>query len=116
MTDSKFKIAAACDSIKDLLLAKNAKYGDSALSPVRVFSKSSTVEQILVRIDDKISRIQRAEGLVEKDEDVVQDLIGYLILLQIAIADSGAWKGENGYDRVDPWKELDNDYSHRCPD
>ena len=45
-----------------------------------------------------------------------QDLIGYLILLQIAIADSGAWKGENGYDRVDPWKELDNDYSHRCPD
>ena len=25
-------------------------------------------------------------------------------------------EGENGYDRVDPWKELDNDYSHRCPD
>ena len=54
--------------------------------------------------------------MVEKDEDVVQDLIGYLILLQIAIADSGTWKGENGYDKVDPWKELDADYSHRCPD
>ena len=40
----------------------------------------------------------------------MQDLIGYLILLQIAIADSGAWKGENGYDKADPWKELDNDY------
>ena len=43
------------------------------------------MEQILVRIDDKLSRISRGSGLVGDDEDVIQDLIGYLILLQIAI-------------------------------
>lgn len=74
-----------CDEIKELLLDKNAKYGDSALNPARVFSRASKVEQILVRIDDKISRIQRGAGLVGKDEDVINDLIGYLVLLKIAL-------------------------------
>lgn len=78
-------IAAVCDSIKKLLLEKNKKYGDSALSPVRVFSKATTTEQLLVRIDDKLSRIQKGAGLVAEDEDVVNDLIGYLILLKIAM-------------------------------
>jgi hypothetical protein len=66
-------------------LTKNLKYGDSALNPVRVFSQASVKEQLLVRIDDKLSRIQRGAGLIGNDEDVIQDLIGYLILLQIAI-------------------------------
>ena len=75
------KIAAACDRVKEMLLAKNAAYGDSALSPVRIFSKSSTEEQILVRIDDKLSRLSRGSAA---GEDVIDDLIGYLILLKIA--------------------------------
>ena len=78
-------ITDACDSIKTLLLEKNRKYGDSALSPMRVFSKASSVEQLLVRIDDKLSRIQKGAGLVAADEDVIQDLIGYLVLLKIAL-------------------------------
>lgn len=74
-----------CDDIKELLLEKNRKYGDSALNPNRIFSKADAVEQILVRIDDKLNRIQKGAGLLANDEDVVSDLIGYLVLLKIAL-------------------------------
>jgi hypothetical protein len=72
-----------CDAIKQLLLEKNAAYKDSALNPVRIFSKADTVEQIRVRIDDKLSRLHNG---VDGDaaEDTLRDLIGYLILLRIA--------------------------------
>lgn len=86
LNGNQLKIAQVCDEVKTLLLEKNAKYGDSALSPSRIFSKASTVEQLLVRIDDKLNRIQKGAGLLASDEDVVQDLIGYLILLKIALA------------------------------
>jgi len=86
-TESQIKIAQVCDDIKALLLEKNAKYGDSALNPVRVMSQASPVEQILVRIDDKLSRIKRG-GILEDDEDVVSDLIGYFVLLKIALSSS----------------------------
>jgi hypothetical protein len=85
MSNTQQDIERVCDSIKTLLLQKNEKYGDSALNPVRVMSQSSPVEQILVRIDDKLSRIKRGAGLLANDEDVVQDLIGYFILLKIAL-------------------------------
>ena len=75
-------IAEACDSIKELLLEKNRKYGNSALNPCRVFSKADSVEQLKVRIDDKINRIKNEQN--DEDEDVVKDLIGYLVLLIIA--------------------------------
>lgn len=84
MTQTQFDIACICDDIKNLLLGKNAKYGDSAINPSRIFSKASPVEQILVRIDDKLSRIGKGIGLVANDEDVIDDLIGYLVLLKIA--------------------------------
>jgi hypothetical protein len=76
------EIEAECLEVMKVLVEKNAKYGDAALSPVRVFSKASAIEQILVRIDDKISRAKK--GHPGEDEDVVLDLIGYLILLRIA--------------------------------
>ena len=85
MSNTQQDIERVCDNIKTLLLQKNEKYGDSALNPVRVMSQSSPVEQILVRIDDKLSRIKRGAGLLANDEDVVQDLIGYFILLKIAL-------------------------------
>ena len=84
MTETQFEIACICDDIKNLLLGKNAKYGDSAINPSRIFSKASPVEQILVRIDDKLSRISKGIGLIANDEDVIDDLIGYLVLLKIA--------------------------------
>lgn len=85
MTNTQSDIRRICDGIKELLLEKNAKYGDSALEPVRCMSQSSAVEQILVRIDDKLSRISRGTGLVGDDEDVIDDLIGYFVLLKIAL-------------------------------
>ena len=86
LTETQSQISAICDDIKELLLYKNRKYGNSALKPVRIFSKSDSVEQILVRIDDKLNRIQQGAGLLDEDEDVVVDLIGYLGLLKIALA------------------------------
>ena len=77
-------IAQVCDEIKSLLLEKNAKYGDSALNPKRIFSSSGSTEQILVRIDDKLSRIATRGYRGEQDEDTLSDLIGYLVLLKVA--------------------------------
>lgn len=74
-------IEQECDSIKALLLAKNRAYGNSALDPVRIFSKSDPIEQIRVRIDDKLSRLSRGSSA---GEDVEQDLLGYLVLLRVA--------------------------------
>jgi hypothetical protein len=84
MTDTQIQIASICDDVKNLLLSKNIKYGDSAINPSRIFSHASPVEQILVRIDDKLSRIGKGIGLIANDEDVIDDLIGYLVLLKIA--------------------------------
>ena len=84
--DTQSHIAIICDSVKDLLIEKNKKYGDSALTPSRIFSQSSPVEQLLVRIDDKLNRIQKGAGLLANDEDVLMDLMGYLVLLKIALA------------------------------
>ena len=39
------------------------------------------MEQIRVRIDDKLSRLARGQAA---GEDVVLDLIGYLVLLRVA--------------------------------
>lgn len=68
--------------IGDTLVEKNRAYGDSALNPVRVFSKADTTEQLRVRIDDKLSRIARGHDY--GNEDTIRDLIGYLVLILIA--------------------------------
>ena len=77
-------IAEICNDIRDLLLTKNRAYGNSALNPIRIFSKADAKEQILVRIDDKLNRIKQGSDILDNDEDVIQDLIGYLILLKNA--------------------------------
>ncbi len=62
------------------LTAKNARYGDSAAHPLRVFSRAPADEQLRVRLDDKLSRLARGTGLGD-DEDTLLDLVGYLALL-----------------------------------
>ena len=79
---SEEDIIKVCDEIKAFLVDKNRKYGDSALNPIRIFSTASTIEQLNVRLDDKLSRIVRGKG--KEDEDVEKDMIGYLVLKQIA--------------------------------
>jgi hypothetical protein len=75
-------INRVCNEIKDLLMQKNLAYGDSALDPVRIFSKADPTEQLLVRIDDKLSRFSR--GKEYPGDNDINDLVGYLILLKIA--------------------------------
>lgn len=75
-------IKEVCDSLCVMLIEKNRKYGDSALTPLRVFSEADPMEQLKVRIDDKLSRIRSAQS--DEDEDVLDDLLGYLVLLKIA--------------------------------
>lgn len=81
-TDTYQEICATLDEVRDLLSTKNRRYGDSALRPVRFFSKASPLEGIRVRIDDKLSRL--VSGQQDDDEDIELDLIGYLVLLRIA--------------------------------
>tara|TARA_R100000664_G_scaffold34245_1_gene55687 strand:- start:8121 stop:8522 length:402 start_codon:yes stop_codon:yes gene_type:complete len=84
MKDTEQLIEEMCDSMKELLLQKNRSYGDSATNPSNVFSKGSPVDSICARIDDKLMRIQN-RGINDKTEDTVSDLIGYLILLKVAM-------------------------------
>lgn len=72
-------IEATCTMVCDFLLEKNAAYGNSAAEPVRIFSKADPLEQIRVRIDDKLSRLMRG-GSYQGDNDVL-DLLGYLVLM-----------------------------------
>jgi hypothetical protein len=93
MNDSQKAIEEECDALKRMLLEKNRAYGDSALRPLRVFSRASSVEQILVRLDDKLSRLARGSAA---GEDVELDLMGYLVLLRVArrMETSKAGEGE----------------------
>jgi hypothetical protein len=76
------KVYKVLSEITDLLVSKNLKYGNSALEPIGIFSKLDPREGLLIRIDDKLKRIKN--GSLEKDdEDVINDLIGYLVLLKI---------------------------------
>ena len=77
-------IKEVSQEVTNLLLEKNNAYGDSALRPVGIFSKGNAVDSLCARIDDKLMRI-KSKGITDATEDTVQDLIGYLILLKIAI-------------------------------
>lgn len=75
------KITMTCDGLARLLVAKNTRYGNSALEPMRVFSRADPADGILVRLDDKLSRIKYASNggnLLRKND--IADMIGYLIL------------------------------------
>lgn len=69
-------------NMASLIQYKNTKYGDSATNPLNIFtkhlSKESNTNSILVRLDDKLSRVANSENLNFND---VCDLMGYLSLL-----------------------------------
>ncbi len=79
--DMEQDIAQVCNEIKALLIEKNKAYGNSVANPVGVFSKCDPMEQINVRIDDKLSRIARGKEFAGDDTEL--DLIGYLILKRV---------------------------------
>lgn len=82
LTESQMKIVEICDGMKDLLLYKNQKYGDSALNPNNIFYKGNSTNSIKIRLDDKIGRIKNCEETRIND---VADVIGYCTLLLVSI-------------------------------
>lgn len=80
--DFESKVWDITGSVAKLLIEKNKSYGDSALNPIRCFSKLNSLEGIKLRIDDKLSRIRNGNNSF--NEDTILDLIGYLVLLKIA--------------------------------
>ena len=83
-TSAGREIYDSCHEIAHMLIKKNIAYGNSALEPVRIFSKADAREQLHVRIDDKLSRIMKGTSYVGDND--IDDLIGYLVLLKIAKA------------------------------
>jgi len=80
------EILAEAIYVTKMLIQKNISYGNSALYPASIFSKGTAVEQLSARLDDKLNRIKNNqtfenEGMI----DAVDDILGYLILLKIAI-------------------------------
>jgi len=81
-TSAGHKIWETAHEIAHMLIKKNIAYGNSALDPIRIFSKADAREQLHVRIDDKLSRIMRGTEYIGDND--IDDLIGYLVLLKIA--------------------------------
>ena len=76
------EIWQTCHEIAHMLIKKNIAYGNSALDPVRIFSKAGPREQLHVRIDDKLNRLMK--GTEYPGDNDIDDLIGYLVLLKIS--------------------------------
>ena len=76
--DMADEIMKVCSEIENMLLSKNASYGNSAANPINIFSNATAIEQINVRIDDKLNRLARGHEFSGEDTEI--DLIGYLIL------------------------------------
>ena len=95
MPEFSAQVSEVLEKIKDLLISKNKKYGNSALEPLGVFSQLSAKDGLLVRIDDKLKRIKNG-SLNQDDEDVINDLIGYLVLLKIHALDASKYDELDG--------------------
>jgi len=90
-TDTQERIRAKCAEMAEFLVEKNRSYGDSALRPVGIFASGDPVANLAARIDDKLARVRNAPDAY--GEDVVKDLTGYLVLLQIALEDRSPEEG-----------------------
>lgn len=102
MPEFSTQVSDVLIEIKELLISKNKKYGNSALEPLGVFSQLSAKDGLLIRIDDKLKRIKNG-SLDRDDEDVINDLIGYLVLLKIHA------NQESNFDELDGshnWKSV----------
>ena len=78
------KICEIMGAMKDLLLYKNQKYGDSAINPKKIFYKGDSTNSILIRLDDKIGRVMSNTEDKPRVNDVC-DIIGYCTLLLISM-------------------------------
>ena len=95
---SSQRIQEIGNAVISMLLEKNKAYGDSALNPANIFAKGTAIDNLCSRIDDKLMRIKN-KGISDKTEDTINDLIGYLILLKIAIENETLYLNQNENER-----------------
>ena len=82
--DTQEQIKGLCNAMRDLLLEKNLRYGNAALSPLKIFSRNDASNSIKVRLDDKLNRIKNRPDDDPKANDVC-DVIGYCFLLLMSM-------------------------------
>lgn len=83
-TDTQQKLSDVLDGMKNLLLYKNRKYGDSAINPKKIFYKGDSTNSILIRLDDKLGRVMSNTDDKPRVNDVA-DIIGYCTLLLVSM-------------------------------
>lgn len=84
LAPTQVKIAEITEAMKDLLLYKNQKYGDSAINPKSIFYKGDATNSILIRLDDKLGRVKANTEDKPRVNDVC-DIIGYCVLLLVSL-------------------------------
>lgn len=82
ITQTQEEIGRICAEISNLLIYKNQKYGNSAIEPINIFYKGDNENSILIRLDDKLSRIKNNKKDIRVND--ICDTIGYLVLLLIS--------------------------------
>jgi len=77
--ESNFKesLDVVLGDLRELLLSKNRKYGNSMFEPSGIFFKGDRLAAINSRIDDKLARKKSDQD--DEDEDIDMDLMGYLV-------------------------------------
>ena len=80
MPDFEADLDGALDRVRAMLIEKNRRYGDSALRANPITSVSDAIK---LRMFDKMRRLE--SGDPGEDEDVWLDLLGYGVLLSIAV-------------------------------
>lgn len=91
MTHEEFKktLTKEVEELAALIIAKNARYGNSALTPPALCPVLTAKGGIQVRLGDKFARMRQLveSGEVVAEEplrDTVRDIIGYCLLWLIA--------------------------------
>ena len=99
------QIKKKCNELRDLLIRKNNSYGNSVFERGVVFDVDP-IYAIQARINDKLNRLKNSDSTFASENDL-QDLTGYLILLQIMIEDKS--KLINQFPDPKPWDEAMSD-------
>ena len=84
------RIRETFDAVRDLVIAKNTDYGDSAFEPPLMCPELTAGVAIRVRMSDKIRRIIQLESNPaqvkgESLADAYRDIIGYSVLRLIEL-------------------------------
>jgi hypothetical protein len=87
LESTRKRIEQAGTSLTKLVMEKNRLYGDSVFYPLGIFTKhvgayNSAIDNILVRLDDKLGRVGNSPSLRKND---IADIVGYLILLSVSM-------------------------------